>query len=1127
MLQFILGKSGTGKTEYIYKSISELIKDGEKSVFLLVPDQSTFENEKALLSILGASGFGGVNVFGFERLCRYVFELTATRLENVIDNGTRAVIMSLAIDQLAEKLTLLKTKNNKSVTELMLSTLTESKQNGVTSDLLRDAADKIDDATLRQKLIETSLIFDAFDASLSQSYIDPLDNLDRLYDVLLDNPEVLDGATLFIDSFSGFTAQQLKVLVLLIERCANVYVSVCLDPTVSPRDYTDDVFATTRETYSKIKRIADDLRVPVKNPVTLTETVRFIDNPELAQLERVIFRLNNFPEPENYCPRNISVYEAGDPHNECEYVAQEIKRLVIENDYLYSDILVICHNTDDYRGIIGTIFEKYEIPYFTDSRRDVESMPLIRFVNALFRIALDNFEREDVLLLLKSGLTSNTFDEISIFENYVLTWNINNSAFKKEFTQNPRGFSKTLNPDDVIKLNIAEGVRKSLIEPAEKFRKSIKDKTVKEISTELYRFLLDMKVPDALKQIYRQFGELDDKERGTEQIKLWRLLMDALDKLIAVAGDSKITPKRYYELLSFQISSMELSQIPRTVDCVNITTAQRMRATGKRAAFLIGCADGVFPAEPEINGLFSAYELALLSQNDISISDGTAQLINLAKFMVYTCMTGVTDKLFLSYHTLDLSGNQYLPSEIITETRRKAFPSVTCKTAADFSGDYSRYMYAAAPAFEQYALSLSPDRSKLSSLEDYFSRDEGFASKNNAVLRAVDKAPFAIEKRENAERLFGNVLNVSASQLKTFYQCPFSYFCQYGLRIRERKEAKIDPLEIGNIVHEVLEKFFTAYKKSEYSSMDEDTKKSFINSAVNRYLEGYLGGSEQKDEGFLFELEMIKNNIYIVVNHIIEELSQSDFDVVKCEMAIPGDIGKHTIRLSSGNSISIIGKVDRADIMNSGGVQYLRVIDYKTGPMDFRIGDIVHGINMQMLIYLHTILREGKESYGEMSPAGILYAPAEIEPFADSNQSKEEIKAGLQKKLKMNGLVLDDENVILGMDKTDGKTYIPVAVKPNRDANYRITGEEFEKVFEHIDYTVKNMGNRLFDGKIEATPLKGFTDGCEHCKFDSVCAYRKGEGKRASSPDKKETLEIIESELEEITAKGGESDAMD
>ena len=167
MLRLILGAGGTGKTTAIYNRIQELVQAGESEILLLVPDQSTFETEKALLDLLGAKQSKAVEAFGFEGMCRHVFALTHNVLQNVIDNGTRAVLMSLALEQLTEKLAVLPTKRNRAVAELLLETLSACKKSGITTDMLREAAQKTDDKTLSAKLSETALVFDTFDALLA------------------------------------------------------------------------------------------------------------------------------------------------------------------------------------------------------------------------------------------------------------------------------------------------------------------------------------------------------------------------------------------------------------------------------------------------------------------------------------------------------------------------------------------------------------------------------------------------------------------------------------------------------------------------------------------------------------------------------------------------------------------------------------------------------------------------------------------------------------------------------------------------------------------------------------------------------------------------------------------------
>ena len=163
---------------------------------------------------------------------------------------------------------------------------------------------------------------------------------------------------------------------------------------------------------------------------------------------------------------------------------------------------MICHDTQPYNGILNVTFDKYDIPYFMDTHKDIEVKPVIRLVNSIFRLILDNFEREDVISFLKTGLTSNSEEEISIFENYVYVWNINNSLFKSEFKQNPRGFSGNFKESDIKNLETAEKVRKSVTEPLSEFKESIKDKNGLEITTQLYNLLTKLNVQNTLSKMY-------------------------------------------------------------------------------------------------------------------------------------------------------------------------------------------------------------------------------------------------------------------------------------------------------------------------------------------------------------------------------------------------------------------------------------------------------------------------------------------------------------------------------------------------------------------------------------------------------------------------------------------------
>ena len=211
MLRFVLGRSGYGKTEYLRRHFAELAKNGDDKLLFIVPDQISFETEEAFLDLLGPSVSRRISVLGFSRLCDYVFEATGNRFATFADEGVRHMIMSLAVEQVRDGLTVFDKGDSAGTRELLLNAVKEYKKCAIGSAELLDAAEKCGDDTLSAKLRDTALVYDAYDAIMAQSYMDPLDSLTKVRDLLCDN-RLFDGYTVALDAFYGFTSQEYEVI---------------------------------------------------------------------------------------------------------------------------------------------------------------------------------------------------------------------------------------------------------------------------------------------------------------------------------------------------------------------------------------------------------------------------------------------------------------------------------------------------------------------------------------------------------------------------------------------------------------------------------------------------------------------------------------------------------------------------------------------------------------------------------------------------------------------------------------------------------------------------------------------------------------------------------------------------
>ena len=280
MLRFVLGRSGYGKTEYLRRHFADLAKNGDDKLLFIVPDQISFETEETFLDLLGPSVSRRISVLGFSRLCDYVFEATGNRFATFADEGVRHMIMSLALEQVRDGLTVFDKGDSAGTRELLLNAVKEYKKCAIGSAELLDAAEKCGDDTLSAKLRDTALVYDAYDAIMAQSYMDPLDSLTKVRDLLCDN-RLFDGYTVALDAFYGFTSQEYEVIEQLMMRSKDMFVALTDDG--SPGG--DSLFFVPRRTRSRLTRMARDCGVEVAPLPVLNTPYRF-SNEALIALER-------------------------------------------------------------------------------------------------------------------------------------------------------------------------------------------------------------------------------------------------------------------------------------------------------------------------------------------------------------------------------------------------------------------------------------------------------------------------------------------------------------------------------------------------------------------------------------------------------------------------------------------------------------------------------------------------------------------------------------------------------------------------------------------------------------------------------------------------------------------------
>ena len=209
-----------------------------------------------------------------------------------------------------------------------------------------------------------------------------------------------------------------------------------------------------------------------------------------------------------------------------------------------------------------------------------------------------------------------------------------------------------------------------------------------------------------------------------------------------------------------------------------------------------------------------------------------------------------------------------------------------------------------------------------------------------------------------------------------------------------------------------------------------------------------------------------------------------------------------TLSLPDGTRISVTGKIDRVDTFTQDGKTYLRVLDYKTGGKEFKLGEVVEGINLQMFIYLFTLCRDDLPRYGGAKPAGVLYLPTTM-PVIDADKSgkavsDEEREQKQLKHMQMDGLLIDDPVALEAMDTTGSGSFIPNYSTQKGAAAHLATLDQLGRLKRRMEDLLLQMAQMLRAGKIGTLPFEnGNWNACDRsCDYRDVCGFEDGDPRR-------------------------------
>lgn len=1086
-VRIIYGRPGSGKSELCFSEIAKLINNKEK-IYIITPEQFSFVAEKKLMEAVNTDAVINAEVITLSRMAYRVLSEIGGYNKTHLSKCGKAMLIYSILNKYKKQLKFL-SKSDENI-DLSMTAITEFKKHGISIEDLKQEMENVEDIYLKTKLSDIALIYENFEKQIYGKYIDETDILTLLANNMQDT-DIVKNSIIYIDEFAGFTHQEYEVLKQLIIQAKQVNITICIDKLEIDTNPDIDIYYSNKKTLKKLLNLIKDNNFKLEETVNLEKQYRFKTN-ELQHLNNNIYNNKSTKYEKNV--ENLHLFLAKNQYSEIEYVAKEINKLIKFKNYRYKDISIIAKNIDTYSSLIRAIFPKYDIPVFIDEKRDLNQNAIVQYFISVLEILNRNFSNDTIFNYLKLGFCDIEEDEIFRLENYCIKWGIKQSKWKKDFKY---GIDDS-NKKEIERIN---EIRKEIIEPIIKFSNNIeKDKTAINIAKNLYNFMQKQSVEE---KIIKKINELEEKnlfDLAKEYETSYKIIMDILDEIVLIFGDDKLTIDQFIQILKIGLKNSGLGKIPGTQDQVIYGDTDRSRTHKVKAVFIIGLNDGIFPSINKDEGFLNDLDRDILKKDGIELANGTIENLYEDNFNIYKAFTTSENIIYFSYPSSDGDGKSLRPSILINKIK-KLYPKLEEKSDV-IQKDYE--IVNQMITYEEMLENIAKLKEK-KKIDDiwfvvykYYKSKEQWNDKLKQDLLGIDYTNIPKEiKKENIEKLYGKTLNTSISRLEKYRSCPFSYYLQYGLRLKEKEQLKVQSFNTGSFMHETIDEFFEYVKDNEFKLAeleDEDIQK-IVSDIIEKNLElskNFIFTATAKYKALVKRLKKIVSK---ALKYIIQTLIYSDFSIegTEIEFANNGKYKPIILNLGDGKKVEITGKIDRIDTAQGDDGKYLRIIDYKSSSKNIDLNEVYAGLQIQLLTYTDAICKEE-----DIMPAGIFYfSLLEQMINTDKKISEDEIEELIRKNFRMKGLILADVKIIKMNDNTltsGSSKLVPAAITASGTVNEKWTNgvnkEEFKILQDYIYKTIKEISKEILSGKIDIRPYnKQGNTPCKYCEYKAICGF--------------------------------------
>lgn len=1145
----MLGRAGVGKTHACVAGVlqtlatSRAARDPQRVIFL-VPEQASFQVERAVATQAPGGGYMHAEVLSFSRLAHRLL-VDLPRVPELMPARARQLVLRRIGFDLRPALRGLRRAADTDGFYVALSRLVEEcLREGVNAAQLEAAAASATGA-LRTKLGDLARFLNAYEQWLGPDRADAAGRLAVLR-ARLEQVPWLRGTRVWVDGFADFTGEELHTLIALARHAADMTVALLLDPRAPAVEQLAEpdelgLFRRPEQTYQRLRRLLQDADVAVNPPVLLTPAPapRFVQAPQLARLEAALAiptmaaetvaaladtavgsGATPIPPREGLgdgrgtaeraplsqlLPGGERRSVSGDVHlvrcathrDEIVAGARWIREQMIaaEGRLHWRDFAVIARDLTPLAARIAEIFQAYEIPYFLDRRRALKTHPLMRLLPLLLDVATSDFAPQTTLRLLRTGLLPLSRAASERLAQCVARELVRGAAaWRSDGWPWPRS------------TRVFE-VRQQLVTAIAPLQRCAADPATTGVTwaTALYDALHALRVDERLSR-WQQAAEAAHRWEAAELHRhAWETVCTLLEDTHTFLADAPLAVAQVRAIVVSALADVTVGMAPPTLDQVLVSSVDRSRHPDIQFAWVLAFNAGVFPAPPPTDLVLSTADReALQRAGTLPLRAARDDALG-ERMLAYIALTRPARQLVISYARVDDDNQELLPSPLLDDVRR-AVPELQVEEPERCPAPVCVEELAAGYLAAREGRDARTWQ-RLEQLTAVARRDEYLGQRLTHLLRGVAyrNAPDCVPLLpcERPAGLPATAWYGSLSMVQKFIACPFQHFATHRLRLNVDQGALPAARELGNATHEVLADVVRrarAEAPQDVTALPAARWQELLDEALDTWWQKQPPELAQRRPDFaFFARDMLATLLRDLLVVHVERWRRGAFQpaFVEQEFAAQGVGGVWpalTLDLGDGGRMQLRGKIDRVDLARpAGGGSLLAVYDYKTTAHKVR-GKYLTAQRLQLFAYL---LAAEQAVPGTVPPeaAGVFLAPL----FPDTEGMKRAAKAGAAEAelhlWRPVGALSDararyfDQMLTEGMSAVVGMSIKSGVVKEG-DV---LSAATFADYVRTAAQTLTQAGAGLAEGTIAVAPLiENRTLACTRCEFRTVCRFERG-----------------------------------